>query len=105
MFLSAIFSFIVKMKILTVFSHEFYLWDSCYTLEIPPSSPLHPPHHLTIDHFFALCTANHIQKETSNFSLILISYFKYDKKKQKNFTLIPSVILFILEVLFVNIFI
>jgi len=70
-----------------------------FPLKVAPYPPS-IPHHLTIS-FLALCTAKHIKKKTtSNFSLILISYLSMTK----NFTLIPSVILFILEVLFVNIF-
>jgi len=78
--------------------HE-YLNGSHVPLKSCPLSPLHPPssHNLIS---CPLYSQTHSKKTTSNFSLILISYLSMTK----NFTLIPSVILFILEVLFVNIF-
>jgi len=70
-----------------------------FPLKVAPHPPLHPPssHNLIS---CPLYSQTHSKKTTSNFSLILISYLSMTK----NFTLIPSVILFILEVLFVNIF-
>jgi len=96
-FSSAIFSLLLWWKFWQ--SSHVYLNGSHVPLKSCPPSPSPSPI-ISQSHFLPFVQPNTFKKTTSNFSLILISYLSMTK----NFTLIPSVILFILEVLFVNIF-